>query len=97
MKDMGRVMKAATERLGPAADGKTLSAAVKRKLAAKRPLDTRSASRPSTRSASAQHALHTLAKHAGAIAPATNRGGGARRLCRGAALTLGRLGVGRGP
>jgi uncharacterized protein len=32
MKDMGRVMKAALERLGPAADGKAVSAAVKAKL-----------------------------------------------------------------
>lgn len=31
-KDMGRVMKAALERLGPAADGKSVSAAVKSKL-----------------------------------------------------------------
>jgi len=33
MKDMGRVMKAVLERLGPAADGKAVSAAVKAKLA----------------------------------------------------------------
>jgi uncharacterized protein YqeY len=32
MKDMGRVMKAVLERLGPAADGKAVSAAVKAKL-----------------------------------------------------------------
>jgi uncharacterized protein YqeY len=32
LKDMGRVMKAALERLGPAADGKAVSAAVKAKL-----------------------------------------------------------------
>lgn len=32
MKDMGRVMKAASERLGGAADGKTVSAVVKSKL-----------------------------------------------------------------
>lgn len=32
MKDMGKVMKAVTERLGPGADGKTVSAAVKAKL-----------------------------------------------------------------
>jgi hypothetical protein len=32
IKDMGRVMKAAVERLGPTADGKTISAAVKQKL-----------------------------------------------------------------
>ena len=32
IKDMGRVMKAALERLGPAADGKAVSAAVKAKL-----------------------------------------------------------------
>ena len=32
VKDMGRVMKAAMERLGPAADGKLVSAAVKAKL-----------------------------------------------------------------
>lgn len=32
MKDMGRVMKAALERLGPSADGKLVSAAVKAKL-----------------------------------------------------------------
>jgi uncharacterized protein len=32
IKDMGRVMKAALERLGPAADGKLVSAAVKSKL-----------------------------------------------------------------
>jgi uncharacterized protein YqeY len=34
IKDMGRVMKAALERLGPAADGKTVSAVVKAKLSA---------------------------------------------------------------
>ena len=33
IKDMGRVMKAVLERLGPAADGKLVSAAVKAKLA----------------------------------------------------------------
>jgi uncharacterized protein YqeY len=32
IKDMGRVMKAVLERLGPAADGKAISAAVKAKL-----------------------------------------------------------------
>jgi uncharacterized protein len=32
LKDMGKAMKAAMERLGPAADGKTVSAAVKAKL-----------------------------------------------------------------
>ena len=32
MKDMGRVMKAVIERLGPSADGKLISAAVKAKL-----------------------------------------------------------------
>jgi uncharacterized protein len=32
LKDMGRVMKAALERLGPSADGKAVSAAVKAKL-----------------------------------------------------------------
>jgi uncharacterized protein YqeY len=32
IKDMGRVMKAALERLGPAADGKAVSASVKAKL-----------------------------------------------------------------
>jgi uncharacterized protein YqeY len=32
MKDMGRVMKAAQQKLGPAADGKLLSAVVKQKL-----------------------------------------------------------------
>jgi uncharacterized protein YqeY len=32
MKDMGRVMKLAIERLGPAADGKAISVAVKAKL-----------------------------------------------------------------
>ena len=32
VKDMGKVMKAAMERLGPAADGKVVSAAVKAKL-----------------------------------------------------------------
>jgi uncharacterized protein len=32
IKDMGKVMKAAMERLGPAADGKAVSAAVKAKL-----------------------------------------------------------------
>ncbi|MFI5309442.1 MAG: GatB/YqeY domain-containing protein [Polyangiales bacterium] len=32
LKDMGRVMKAALEKLGPAADGKAVSAAVKAKL-----------------------------------------------------------------
>jgi uncharacterized protein YqeY len=32
IKDMGRVMKAALERLGPAADGKSVSAVVKTKL-----------------------------------------------------------------